>query len=181
MDKKVRDFINETSNAIPIPPGSFLTREKSPSGNNFMTLKIPNGDGDGDLILSTWWENPNKPANKDKSPPKHTGGKQPYVMLMINEVEKLREKGVKNVEEITGYLVSLGKNIEWNTGRLIHKRSKKPLKYTDLQTIFSCGNKKLNRLLAEMKKHELLFSTDSGYCISPRFIKKGKTKKQEGD
>ena len=95
-------------------------------------------------------------------------------MLMVEEINKLKKDGVKNVEEMAGYLASLGKNIEWNTGRLIHDRTKEQLKYKELLKIFGCGNRKLNRLLGDMKKHELLYSASGGYVISSRLIKKGK-------
>jgi len=172
MDKKIVDFYNETSDILPLPPGSYLIREKSPNGTNFMTLKMPNGEEE--LVVDSWWSKLNKPAKKDKDPPKHTGGKKPYIMLMVEEIEKLKKGGVKNVEELAGYLVSLGKYVEWNTGRLIQTRNKNPLNYKELQAIFGCGNKKLNRLLGDMKEHELLYSTDGGYVISSRLIKKGK-------
>ena len=172
MDKKICDFYNGDSDILPLPPGSYLVREKSPNGTNFMTLKMPNGEKD--LIVDSWWSKPGKPAKKDKDPPKHTGGKKPYIMLMVEEIEKLKKGGVKNVGELAGYLVSLSKNVEWGTGKLIHDRTKKPLKYKELQTIFGCGNKKLNRLLGDMKEHELLYSTDGGYVVSSRLIKKGK-------
>jgi len=177
MEKDLLDFLNGNTNVL-IPQGVTITRDKAPNGQEYITVKIDNGNRE--LTLYSFWHNPNKPAKKDKSPPKHTGGKKPYVMLMVEEIEKLKKGGVKNVEELAGYLVSLGKYVEWNTGRLIHDRSKNPLKYKELQAIFGCGNKKLNRLLGEMKEHELLYSTDGGYVISSRLIKKGKTNK-EGD
>lgn len=180
MDKNVLDFYNGVSDILPLPAGSYLTREKSPSGTSFMTLKMPNGE-EKEFVVDSWWSNPNKKVKKDKPPPKHTGGKKPYIMLMVEEIEKLRKGGVPNVEELTGYLVSLGKYVEWNTGKLIQARTKKQLKYKDLQTIFKCGNKKLNRLLGEMKEHELLYSTDSGYVVSSRLIKKGKMNEAEDD
>ena len=172
MDKKICDFYNEDSDILPLPPGSYVIREKSSNGTNFMTLKMV--DGEKDYILFSWWDNPNKPAKKDKDPPKHTGGKQPYVMLMTKEVEKLGREGVRNVAELVGHLSLLGDYIEWNTGKLINRRTKRPLKYKEVQTIFTCGNKKLNRLLGDMKKHELLYSASGGYVISSRLIKKGK-------
>lgn len=175
MDKKMCDFYNELSEVLPLPIGSYVTREKSPNGTYFMTLKVPNGEGK-ELVLFNWWDNPKKPAKKDKDPPKHTGGKQPYVMLMVKEVEKLGSEGVKNVAELVGHISLLGDYIEWNTGKLINKRTKKPLRYKEVQEIFKCGNKKLNRLLARMKEHELIFATDGCYRISPRFVKKGKMK-----
>lgn len=175
MDKKMRDFIDGTTDVMPIQDGSFLHRERAANGHHYMTLRVPNGEED--IVLEEWWKNPKKPARKDKDPPKHTGGKQPYVMLMTKEVEKLGNQGVKNVAELVGHLSLLGDYIEWNTGKLINRRTKKPLKYKEVQIIFTCGNKKLNRLLGDMKKYELLYSTDGGYIISSRLIKKGKMNK----
>lgn len=115
---------------------------------------------------------------KEKPPPKHTGGKKPYLMLMINEIEELRKQGVKNIEELIGYVACLGKYIEWNTGRLIHTRKKTPLQYKDLLEIYKCSNKKLNKILNELKEHGLLFKTEEGYFVSTKFIKKGRTKRK---
>lgn len=137
--------------------------------------------------MFSFWNNPKK-KNREKIivdengveateiPPKHTGGKKPYIMVMQEEVERLRSEGVKGVEELIGYCVSMGKYIEWNTGKLIHKRSKKPLKYSDLLDIYKCSNNKLSRMISEMKEHDLLYKTEEGYFISSRLLKKGKGK-----
>ena len=178
MDKGLHDFLNGNSNVLCLSE-AIITRDKTPTGSEYITIKIDNGNKE--LELYSFWHNPNKPVKKDKPPPKHTGGKKPYIMLMVDEIERLKKDGVSNVEELAGYLVSLGKYVEWNTGRLIHTRTKNQLKYKDIQKIFNCGNKKLNRLLADMKDHELLYLADGGYVISSRLIKKGKTNKAGGD
>ena len=159
--------------------GNFtITREKTSNGSEYIRVLPENKTTEG-MELYTFWYNP-KSENKDPSKkPKHTGGKKPYVMLMVDEMEDLKEKGVKNVEELIGYVVSLSKYIEWHTGKLIHKRSKKPLKYKDLQQIYGCSNKKLNKMINLMKEHDLLYYTDEGYFISSRFIKKGKSQNKE--
>jgi len=174
MRKELLDFLNGITNAV-ILGDTVLSREIAPNGYQHLFL---NTVEDNVNIFEVWY-NP-KQKNSNKGPPKHTGGKKPYIMLMVDEVEKLRNQGVGNVEELIGYLVCLGKYIEWNTGRLVQKRSKKPLKYADLQKIFPCGNRKLNKILAELKEHDLLFGTKEGYFVSTRFIKKGKTKNKEG-
>lgn len=134
---------------------------------------------DEDFLLSfVKYVNP-KTLEQSKTP-RHSGGKKPYVMLMVDEVERLRKDGVKNVEELVGYLACLSKNIEWNTGKLVKKRTKKPLKYKDLQGMFPCSKNKLNRILKDLKEQDLLYGTQEGYFISPRIIKKGKSKTKEG-
>lgn len=170
MNRSTLGFLNGETNVL-ISGDIIITREQAP-GAQHITIKIAGTDND--IELYKFWHSNKPPAATDK--PKHTGGRSPYLMLMINEVEKLREQGVKNVEELLGVIVCLGKNIEWNTGKLIHKRTKKPLKYEDLQGIFKFGNRKLNRIIANLKEHNLLYHTKEGYFIATNLIKKGKMK-----
>ena len=110
------------------------------------------------------------------SKPKTMGGKQPYLMVMINEIEAMKksEFTAGDINEQIGYLCCLGKNIEWNTGKLINTKTKQALKYNDLMKLFKCSNKKLNRLIGQMKENEIIYGTAQGYFVSRRFIKKGK-------
>lgn len=170
MEKQLLRFLNKETNAVKIEV--VVSREMLPGGIEHLITTTADNDR---LLLCEQWKHPVKKRNSDS--PKHTGGKKPYIMLMVEEVEKLRQSGVKNVEELVGFLACLGKYIEWNTGRLIKKRSKKPLRHKDLQGIFTCGNRKLNRVLNDLREHELIFNTEEGYFISTRLIKKGKTKK----
>lgn len=175
VEKELLKFLNREVNALQL--NVVIVRETLPNGVDHLVARPSNEEHRSLLVIESWY-NPKHPPKSEQ--PKHTGGKKPYIMLMVDEVEKLRKQGVVNVEELIGYLVCLGKYVEWNTGRLIHKRKKTPLKYKDIQTMFPCGNRKLNRILGELKEHDLLFKTTEGYFISSRFIKKGKTKKQEG-
>jgi hypothetical protein len=174
MDKET-EFIKFASGETDIFSGPpVMIRERLPNGASFICIKRELGQEHDDIRLIE----PSKRKRSDN--PQNTGGKKPYLMLMIDEVFNLKKDGVKNVEEMIGYLVSLGKNIEWNTGKLIHKRSKKPLLYKDILKLYGCGNRKLNRLLNEMQEHDLLFHTEEGYFISPKFIKKGRMNKGKG-
>lgn len=181
MDENIIKFLNKEVNVLPLydEKGKLITtisRESMPNGVECLYINYI----DGDKIVpmySPLFYNPNKKEKSEK--PKNTGGRKPYIMLMIDEMEELRKKGVKNVEELIGYVVCLGKYIEWHTGRLIHKRSKKPLQYNDLLAIYGCSNNKLNKMLKLMKEHDLLYHTKEGYFISQKYIKKGKSKKSK--
>lgn len=166
MDKKLLDYLSGQVNAVQVEVS--ISREQAPNGTQFITIRQPGEE----VALYSFWHNPKKATTKRK--PKHTGGKKPYIMLMVEEVEKLKSQGVKDVEKLIGHLVCLGNYIEWSTGRLTKGRGKKPLQYKDLLEICGCSNKKLNKMLGEMKEHDLLFGTQEGYFISTRFIKKGK-------
>jgi len=172
MRKELLDFLNGITNAVQFED-VVLSRETLTNGYQHLILSTI----ENNIPLLKGWHNPEKEQNKDHVP-KHTGGKKPYIMLITGEIENLRKQGVPNLEELIGFLVCLGNSIEWNTGRLINKRSKKALKYKDIQKLFSGGRKKLDRILRELKEHDLLFGTEEGYFISTRIIKKGKTKKE---
>lgn len=172
MDENLLKFLNGETNVYEGP--LKLTRDKTNNGPQYIRVCLPNLEGITNDELYKFWHNP-KTNKKNKETPKHTGGKKPYLMLMIDEIEELRSQGVKNIEELIGYVACLGKYIEWNTGKLIHKRSKKPIQYKDLLNIYGCSNKKLNKMINLMKEHDLLYHTDEGYFISSKYIKKGKS------
>lgn len=167
MNGDLIDYLQNNSNVV--STNVIISRETTLSGLQYIHISA------GDKVLYEFWHNPNK-KNDDDNKPKSTGGKKPYLMLMIQEIEKLRSSGVKNTEELIGFVACLGQNVEWNTGKLIQKRSKKPLKYKELQNIFQCGKRKLDRVLGDLKSNGLLVNTQEGYFISSDLIKKGKMK-----
>lgn len=123
----------------------------------------------GEEEIYSFWRSSESAPTKGKS----TGGKKPYVMLMLQRLEELQEQNIPNFEEIIGVLVLLSKNIEWSTGRLINKRSKKQLKYEDLIKLVTFSSRKLDKLISVMKQYKLISNTSEGYFISQSFIKKG--------
>jgi len=159
------DFINGQCNVIKAE--AIISREKTTSGTELIHISV------GDYEVYQFWNNPNKPVN---SKPKHTGGKKPYLLVSVTKMNELRNT-INNAEELIGYLVCLGNNIEWNTGKLIHTRNKKPLKYIDLSRVLKCGKKKLDRIIRELKSNSLLINNSDGYFISTKLIRKGKTVK----
>jgi len=167
MDDQLLAFLNGSVNAV--KQGELILSREIVGSSHI--IKVSLATDDTTIPMYEFWHNPKK--IKASQQPKHTGGKKPYIMVMVAEVEKLRGKGIKNTEELVGFLVCLGQYIQWHTGKLIHKRSKKPVQYKDLQGIFGYGNKKLNRILGDLKKHDLLYSTREGYFISSSLIKKG--------
>lgn len=180
MDESINKFFNNETNVIPFynKGGEIIAMySKDMLPNNIECRYLNAIDGDKQIPMQKpFYHNRNKNIMIDENEkPKSMGGKKPYIMVMINEIEELRGKGVKNVEELIGYVACLGNYIEWNTGKLIHKRNKKPIRYNDLQAIYGCGNKKLNKMINLMKEHNLLYHNGEGYFISSKYIKKGKS------
>lgn len=181
MDKDLLDFINKKTNVYII--GNFMKqREIKSDGWEFYTETIIDPlDRSKDVVWHTYWINPNEKKLTKKNP-KHTGGKKSYSMLMTDELkavrDNLKENGVKNAEEVLGYVFVLTEHSEFNTNRLINKRNKKSLQYKDLLEILGCSNNKLNKMIKILKDNNLLSNTNEGYFISQKFIKKGKSKKK---
>lgn len=169
MEKNILDFINGTTKAV---KAEFVfTREDTDKGMQHITVKV------GETELYDFWVNPKKPRG-ERPPPKHTGGKKPYIMLMVEEIKKLKEQRIDNIGDIVGCFVLLADNIEWGTGRLIHKRNKKSLKYKDLLENLPYGNNKLSKIISKLKEHDLLSNNSEGYFISTKLFKKGKSIKE---
>lgn len=144
-----------------------ICREQAPNGSQYITIRS------GERTIYAFWHTPDSEKGKK---PKHTGGKKPYVMLMTQEIVELRKQGVPNVEELIGFMVCLGRNVEWGTGKLVKGRKKTPIRYKDLLDMFSCGKRKLDRVLKQMQEYGLLSNTNEGYFVSTKLIKKGSTK-----
>lgn len=143
----------------------IITREKKAKSPQEYIHIMADDDSE---IYSFWRRSDNLPSKG-----KGTGGKKPYVMLMLQRLEELQEQNIPNFEEIIGVLVLLSKNIEWSTGRLINKRSKQQLKYEDLIKLVTFSSRKLDKLISVMKQYKLISNTSDGYFISQSFIKKG--------
>ena len=99
-------FSNGEINAVKVEV--VISKEIAPNGNQLVHIII------NDKEVYQFWHNPNK--SKNKEPPKHTGGRKPYIIVMIEQVEKLKTE-INNVEELVGFIVCLSNNIEWNTGK----------------------------------------------------------------
>lgn len=170
MDKNLSDFLEGNTNIVNLDV--ILSKELAPNGSEHIRMLWK------DHLLYEFWYNPIKRDKGDK-PPKNTGGKKPYVMLMIGELKKLKnsEHKIKNLNEVIGCLTILSEFIEWNTGRLINKRSKKSLKYDDLLRELGYGENKFRGILKTLKDNDLLINKSEGYFISNRLIKKGSKNK----
>jgi len=168
MDKTLAKYLTKETNAVKLEV--VISRAALPNGMEH--IRVLHGED----LLYQFWEHPRK-VQEEKPEPKHTGGRKPYIMLMAEELGKLQEEKVPNIEELVGFLVLLAGNIEWKTGRLVKKRSKRALQYEDLAAMYSRGKGALRRVLVDLRRLDLLAHTPEGYFISGRLIRKGAAKK----
>lgn len=152
----------------------ILSRERAPNGASLIRVLH------GDRLIHMLWEpakgNKSDQESPSPSPPRHTGGKKPYVMVMLKELDRVFKGKKSDQLEVIGFLVRFCRNIEWGTGRLINKRTKNPLRYDDLMRISGCGRTRLNRILSKLKEQSLLSRAKEGYFVSTSLIRKGRSK-----
>lgn len=118
--------------------------------------------------LYQFWAGKKKKA---KGAPKHTGGKKPYVMLMIEKLTGLIADGLP--AESVGYLVCLAPYIEWGTGELKVGRKKRQMKVADIEKVFRKSHRHTLRIISDLKEKDLLYRTQRGYVVSRELLKKG--------
>ena len=118
--------------------------------------------------LYQFWTGAKKKAS---GTPKHTGGKQSYVMLMIQELAGLIAADLP--AENVGYLMCLVPFVEWRTGRLVLERENRQMTLIDIQQKFKRSRRKTLYILSSLKKHGLLVRDTKGYALSRSLIKKG--------
>jgi hypothetical protein len=174
VDRQLLAFMNREINTVCATV--MMSRQETDKGTDYITIK----DAEELLQLFELWRSTHPKKARDK-PPKHTGGKKPYLMVMLERLRELKGGKVEHLPELTGSLVLLGDNIEWGTGRLVRGRGKhkKPMRYGDIQNLLGYSEWKLNKVLALMKEHDLLTETEEGYFVSRQLIRRG-GKVQEG-
>ncbi len=108
--------------------------------------------------------------------PKHIGGKQPYVMLMIRDLVRLMEAGMP--PKYAGYILYLVPYFEWGTGRLICGRKKRSMIFDDLVQVWGVSRVTCQRVVRALKEYGIISHTTDGYYVSRKFAKKGGAKAQ---
>jgi hypothetical protein len=105
--------------------------------------------------------------------PKHTGGKQPYVMLMEGKSKDINDLSMG----ASGLLLKLfyGGHIEWNTGRIIRKCDKKSMTLPMFVEQFNAGEREMKRAVVELSANGVMTYNRSkrSYFVSRNLAKKG--------
>jgi hypothetical protein len=147
--------------------GSRLIRLETLNGSDHFIIK--NAD---DLIIKEYWEKigSSKPTGR---PPKHTGGKKPFIKIMLQEIEKHSDLSLS----ASGFFIKISKNIQWGDNLIINKRTKKALSVDDMTTLLKVSKPSTYKIIEELKKEKLIFKDNEGYKLSTDLIQKGGKKK----
>lgn len=171
MKKETREYISGERNAT--MDEFILSRERT--GNaEYVNVSLP---GETEPIYTLWTQKPQKnkaiEATCEITKPKHTGGKRPYVMLMQDQQDIINALTL----EATGLLLKLmaGGFVEWNTGRIIDRRTKKPLTITMIRTRYKLGERKTKSLIKELTDNKIIEydHKQRSYFFNVQFARKG--------
>lgn len=105
----------------------------------------------------------------------YTGGAEPYVMLFYRRIEKVFKGDYKGHKLIQlGALNVLSSFVQMNTGKLINKRTKQPLKQKDIAKALGVSVRTTAEILSNLKENGFLERKEGAYFIKRHFIAKGR-------
>jgi hypothetical protein len=170
---ETREYILGERNAI--RDEFILSRERA--GNaEYVNVTLP---GEQQPIYSLWTQKPQKYKATEatgeivKNPPKHTGGRRPYIMLMQDQQDVLNVLTL----DAAGLLLKLiaGGFIDWHTGRIVDRRTKQPLTSVMMRTRYKLGATKIKAMIKELTKNEVIKydRKQKAYILNAKFARKG--------
>jgi hypothetical protein len=144
----------------------MVGREVNDNGMEYITISDYEKWMEEPRLLYGFWRNPIK-SRKNKEP-KHAGGKKPYLKLFLERIHKFKDADI-------GALVRAASSVDWGSGVLIDKRSKKPLDFRGLLHLLGYGSSAtLAKRLSNLRQSGALTVDDQGrYVISRELLQKG--------
>ena len=146
-----------------------ISREVNDTGIEYIVINEENWPGEPQELFS-FWRNPRRPQTNKT--PKHTGGKRSYVKLYLDQIKEVSRKVTDND---VGMLIRLAQNVDWKTGILVDRRTKKPLNFVGLlkHSGYKSARTLANRINALRQAGILIVDHEGRYVISPLFMRKG--------
>lgn len=180
MKAETREYILGERNAT--RDEFILSRERS-GNTEYVNVSLPDYD---EPIYQLWTKAPkkHKPATKavgevNVPSSKHTGGKRPYIMLMQDQgdvISKLTDPAAALLLKIIA-----GGFVEWDTGRIIDRRSKKSLTIEMICARYKKKPATVKAIIKELAKYEVVqyVRKERAYFLCPKFAKKGAGKRED--
>ena len=179
MKKEVVEFLQGERNAV---RGDFIISRERIATSSYCCVSVPQEDAP-EPILSGWAKRVRKKYGSlvtvseieqaEEKTPKHTGGKRPYVMLMQDNSDVVKSLSL-GANGALMMLIGTG-CIDWGTGRIMCKRSKKSMTTQMISELLGTGRTKTKQIMAELTKKEVVRYEKKGkaYFMDRRFAKKG--------
>lgn len=171
MKKETREYILGERNAT---RDEFILSRESTGNAEYVSVSLPDAD---EPIYTLWTKKPKKRKGSEKAgeivKPKHTGGKRPYIILMQDQHEKLDKLSA----EAAGLALKMmgGGFVEWDTGRIIDRRTKQPLTIAAIRTRYKLGASKAKALIKELTENEFIKydRKERAYFFNAQIARKG--------
>jgi len=173
INKELAEYLSGQRNAV--RDTFILSREKA-NGAEYVSVSLP----DNPTPIYNLWTKPIKKANPNKATgiieevkPKHTGGKRPYIMLMQDQNDITNTLSI----EAAGLMFKLlaGGFIEWDTGRIMDRRSKQPLTIDKIRSRYKLGKDKSKTIIKELTENDIIKydHKQRAYFFNAKFARKG--------
>lgn len=150
----------------------MIGREKLDTGAELIV--VTDYEGAKPKIVISGWRSKNKYQRKNATP-KHTGGKPSYVRLYTKLFEKLQRQGqqpgIKDAE--IGTALRMAAFADWKTGKLIDKKTKKPLNLVTLSNKLGYSKRTMIDRAEALQKAGIIKQKDGCYYMNRDYIAKG--------
>lgn len=171
---KARSFLLGEIDILDLGDGIILSRERTNRKCDLWHFS------DGKKDLKQLWVNEDRKHDGDKKKQGsfQTGGKKPYSMHLDEEYHALMESKDSKGDLIKqfGIVSVLQYYAEFNTGRLVNRRTKKSLTRDMMADSVGVKHGTFYRLVKDMISNGLIEKKSDGYYISRKFVKKGAKK-----
>jgi len=172
VKKETQEYILGIRNAT---RDEFILSRESAGNAEYVVLCLPDME---EPIYALWTKKPKKRKGSARTgeivnKPKHTGGKRPYIMLMQDNKDIVDKIPL----EAAGMLLKLlaGGFIEWDTGRIIDRRTKKPMTRENIKNRYRLSPKDTKTIFKALTDSNIIKhdQKERAYFFNAQFAKKG--------
>lgn len=176
---QVGEFLRGERNAV---RGDFIISREQTKKSSFCFVSMASQDEPKHILAG--WAKPIKPEplatirkvgveEQEVKTKKHTGGKRPYIMLMQDKAAVVKELSL-GASGLMFKIIASG-CIEWHTGRIIKKRSKKPMTFAMICSEFGLKSAEGKDILRELGDSGIVNYDNSkkAYFLDRTFASKG--------
>jgi hypothetical protein len=183
VNRDLSEFIHGERNVV---RGDLIISRESTATSEYYYVSSPQDKEEFKPILKGWAKKirPTQkslpiadieriPISEALPRPKHTGGKRPYVMIMQDKEFLINQLSIN----ASGALMKLtcGGCVEWGTGKVIDKRSKKPMTVKMICEKLGLKTAEGKIILSELTANKILMydRKQKAYFVDRDFAKKG--------